>query len=212
MKSKRLAFAHKYASWSPEQWIDVLFSDESTVRQFATRQRNVCWLEGKLYNDRYLPAIVKRPPSLMVWGAMSAKGTAGFYFLPHSMTVDGSRYLNVLKEKLELYMNVHQCDTFMHDDAPCHRSKLVSSFLQENQVKVLDCSGNSLDLNPIENFWKLMKDRVVDKHSACLKVSKMPLKIVWTKEISSDFCKRITDSIPRRLQAVIENHAGHTKY
>ena len=71
-------------------------------------------------------------------------------------------------------MNVHQCDTFMHDDAPCYRSKLVNLFLQENQVKVLDWPGSSPDLNPTENLWKLMKDRVADKHSTCLKVSKMP--------------------------------------
>ena len=79
---------------------------------------------------------------------MSAKGTAGLYFLPHSIAMNGSRHLDVLKEKLRLHLNVHQCDTFMHDRAPCHRSKLVSSFLQENPVKVLDWSGSSPDLNP----------------------------------------------------------------
>ena len=144
--------------------------------------------------------------------AMSAKGTPGLYFLPHSMTMNGSRYLNVLKEKLELYMNVHQCDTFMHDDAPCHRSTLVSSFLQENQVKVLDWQGNSPDLNPIENLWKLKKDRVAEKHPTCLKSLENAIKVVWTKEISSDFFKQLTDSTPRRLQAVIGNRGGHTFY
>ena len=87
---------------------------------------------GKRYNDRNLAATVKHPPSLMMWGAMPAKGTAGLYFLPHSMTMNGSRYLNVSKKKLELHMNVHQCDTFIHNGRPCHRSKLVSSFLQKN--------------------------------------------------------------------------------
>ena len=92
--------------------------------------------------------------------------------------MNGSRYLNVLKEKLELHMNVHHSDTFMFDGDTCHRSKLVSSFLQENQVKILDWPGNNLDLNPIENLWKLMKDRVADKHPTCLKSLENAIKIV----------------------------------
>ena len=122
------------------------------------------------------------------------------------------RYLNVLKEKLELHMNLHQCDTFMHNGAPCHRLKLVSAFLPENQVKVLDWPGNSPNLNPIQNLWKLIKDRVADKHPTCFKSLENAIKVVWMKEISSDFCKQLTDSMPRQLHAVIKNRGGHTNY
>ena len=41
MISKLLAFAHKYDNWSPEQWVNVIFLDKSTVQQLATRQRHV---------------------------------------------------------------------------------------------------------------------------------------------------------------------------
>ena len=153
------------------------FIGELTVQQFATTQHHVWRLEGKQYNICYLAATVKHLPILMVWGAMTAKETARLYFLPHSMTMNGYRYLNVLKEKLKLLMNIHQCDTFMHNGTPCHRSKLVSSFLQENQVKVLDCPGNSPHVHAIENLWKLMKDRVADKHPS-LKSLKNAIKFV----------------------------------
>ena len=103
------------------------------------------------------------------------------------MTKNGSRYLIVLKEKLELYMHLRQCDKFMGDGAPSQRSKLVSLFLQENQVKVLGWPGNSPDANLIENLLKLIKDRAADKHPTCLKSIENAIKIVWTKEISSDF-------------------------
>ena len=108
---------------------------------------------------------------------MPAKETVGLYCLPHSMPMNGSTYLNVLKEKLELHINVHQRDTFMHDSAPCHISKLLSSFLQKNQLKVLDWQGNNPDLNPIENLWKPMKVRVADKHATCLKSFENTLKL-----------------------------------
>ena len=59
---------------------------------------------------------------------MSTKGTAGLFFLPTGMTMNGARYLDVLKNKLQIHMTVHSYDTFMQDGAPCHRSKIVSDF------------------------------------------------------------------------------------
>ena len=57
-------------------------------------------------------------------------------------------------------MNVHNTIIFMQDGAPCHRSKIVKKFLEENHVTTLDWPGNSPDLNPIENLWAKMKDLV----------------------------------------------------
>ena len=93
---------------------------------------------------------MKHPLSLMVWGAMSGKGTTGLFFLPRHTTVNGSSNLELLKEMLEISMNVHQRDTFMHDGVPCHRSKLVGLFLERMTAKVLDWPGNSPDLNPMK--------------------------------------------------------------
>ena len=133
MKAKRLAFAQKYAHWDEDRWDNVLFSDESTIQQFAQRKRHVRRPVGARYDDRYTLATAKHPPSVMIWGAMSTKGTAGLFFLPTGTTMNGARYLDVLKNKLQIRMTVHSCDTFMQDGAPCHRSKIVSDFFEEEQ-------------------------------------------------------------------------------
>ena len=39
MKKKKLSFAIKHLHWTVEKWETVLFSDESTVQQFAVRKR-----------------------------------------------------------------------------------------------------------------------------------------------------------------------------
>ena len=72
--------------------------------------------------EKHTAPTVKHPPSQMVWGAMSAAGTGGHYFLTPGATMNGEKYVKVLQEKLQLHMIVHQCDIFMHDGAPCHRS------------------------------------------------------------------------------------------
>ena len=111
---------------------------------------------------------VKHTPGQMIWGAMSVNGTAALYFLPVGVTMNGSPYVNLLREKLQLHMAVHQCSVFMHDGAPCHRFKVVQSFLDQPRINMLEWRGNSPDLNPIENLWSTMERKVAEQQPSSL--------------------------------------------
>ena len=100
------------------------------------------------------------PPSQMIWGAMSKNGTADLYFLASATTMNGPKYVELLKNKL---LTVYNITIFMHDGA---QSKIVKKFLGKNHVTALDWPGNSPDLNPIENLWAKMKDFVAEKQSS----------------------------------------------
>ena len=128
MKKKRFSFAKAHHSWTSEDW-GKLFSDESSVKQFSVRVQHVWRPSGERYNEKYTVPTVTHPPSQMVWGAISAVGTGGLYFLTPGTTINGEKYVKVLQEKLQLHMAVHQCDIFMYDGAPCHRSRVVKKFL-----------------------------------------------------------------------------------
>ena len=56
------------------------------------------------------------------------------------------KYLELLKGKLKIYIDIHQCRIFMHDDAPCNRSRIISDFLKNQKVEVLQRPGNNPDL------------------------------------------------------------------
>ena len=75
---------------------------------------------------------------------------------------------------------VHDCNVFMHDGASCHREKSVKNFLQEKNVDILDWPENSLDLNPVENLWHVMKNEVADQHRTSIESIKTAIKIAWT--------------------------------
>ena len=148
----------------------------------------------------------------MICGAMSQLGIRGLFFLPSETTMNGEKYVQLLSDKLQLHMQVHRCNIFMQDGAPCHRSKLVKNFLKKKKVKVLDWPGNSPDLNPIENLWTIMEDKVAEKQPSSLPDLCWTIKEVWVKEISKEYCANLVNSMPRRLAAVIQNNGGHTKY
>ena len=99
----------------------------------------------------------------------------------------------------------------MHDGAPCHRSKIVKKFLKNKKILVQDWPGNSPDLNPIENLWNILKNKVADRHPSSVKDLEETIKNVWVHELSSEFCRKLIESMPRRLELVI-NKGGHTKY
>ena len=200
MKAKRVIFANKYADWSEKQCGKVLFSDESTIQQFGTRKQQVRRPVGTRFEDRYTVATMKHPPSVMIWGAMPSNGTAGLFFLPKGTTMNGARYLEMLQEKLQLHM------------APCHRSKIVSEFLKTKNIKTIDWPGNSPDLNSIENVWSLLKNKVADRQPTSAQEMETAIKLVWIHEITPEYCRNTVESMPRRLQAVLNNRGGHTKY
>ena len=129
-----------------------VFSDESTVERFTTRKRYIRRPTGKRFDERYTTQTMKQPPSVMIWGGMSVNGTAGLFFLPPGTTMNGQKYVDLLKNKLELHMAIHKCKIFMQDGVPRHRYKIVTQFLKSKKIKILDWLGNSPDLNHIENL------------------------------------------------------------
>ena len=72
---------------------------------------------------------------------------------------------------------------FMQDSAPCHYSKLVFDFSYEKEYKALDWPDNSLDLNPIENLWTILKDKVADEQLTNAKDLETSIKHILTQNL-----------------------------
>ena len=49
----------------------------------------------------------------------------------------------------------------MQDNAPCHKAKVVMSYLSEQDFEIMDRAPQIPDLNPIENLWKTLGVKVM---------------------------------------------------
>lgn len=209
----RLVFCRKYEKWTAADWEKVLFSDESTFTQFYSFCRHVRRPPGQRNNEKYMVPTVKQAPKVMIWGAMSANGRAGLWFMPKDTTINGQVYLQILKDKLPPFMAIHQTTIFQHDGAPCHKTKAVSEWLDSQGYAVLGpWPGNSPDLNVIEHVWVTMKRKVASLNPTSADDLLNKIKEVWVTEITQDSCKKLVHSMPNRISEVLRNKGRHSKY
>lgn len=212
MKRRRLAFANRYKHWTVSDWRKVMWSDECSFLQFGQYASHVRRPRGQRYVEKYTIATVKHPPTIMVWGCMSSFGRGCLTVLNRNERIDSKRYIELMENKLKLFMTIHQCEIFMQDSAPCHVSKASLAWFQKQKIRLLEWPGNSPDLNPIENVWRCMKGKVSSRCPKSLPELQYAIRQVWTLDITRELCRNCIDSMPRRLKSVIENRGGPTKY
>ena len=158
IKRKQVMWAQRYKDWTENEWKKVLFSNESHFLVQGQHRRYVRKSEGEKVTERHINQTVKHPQK-MFWGSFSFSGLGSLY--PCSGIMNADKYIDVVNHKIMRDIQIAFPDgggIFQHDFASCHSAKKVQKVLQENRIKILEWPGNSPDLNPIENFWGIIKN------------------------------------------------------
>jgi transposase len=106
----------------------------------------------------------------------------------------------------------------IEDGAPYHKKEATARRKQYEKNGWLDCwpgtwPSNSPDLNPIENLWHILHSNV-RKRKHQLRNGKELIEALeeeW-KKLDMDIINKLIDSMPRRLQAVIDAKGGPMHY
>ena len=213
MKLKRIRWAKAQKNQPIEYWDQVIFSDESCVQIFVGNSIYARRPRNSRLSPQFINQSPKFPTKLMVWGCFSSLGVGHLKIIDGTMNSDS--YINVLAQKMLPSANqmfLGRNFVFQDDSAPCHRSKKTKNWLAENKVVVLDWPGNSPDLNPIENMWAILKQKVRQQMPKTKIELVAAIKNAWYKQISPELCQKLVQSMPKRIEQVIANKGGHTKY
>jgi len=235
--TKRLEWALKYKDWTVEDWKRVIWSDESSIWIGVNPRRQ--WVirpPGERLNRKYVKKAFKgERVKVMVWACFTGE-RLGPLVVCDEGGIGAEEYEDIIYDGLfslvdDLLELPEDPDTiqvadentflFMHDNAPCHKAAHILEFLKENHVPVMKWPAQSPDLNPIENLWTELKARF---HKRFLELFSHPskslearylygevLQEVWYSQ-GMELVEALIESMPRRVQAVIDAKGGWTKY
>lgn len=213
-KKLRLEFAKKHIDKDMEFWKSVIFTDESKFNLFGNDCGGKVWRRKNeaMQAKNLMPTVKHGGGSVMVWGAMAASGVGSLVFIDGIM--DKHYYKAILEQNLPHCvesLDVGPRWIFQQDNDPKHTAKIVKEWLLYYAPRQLYAPPQSPDLNPIEHVWEILKRKVGKVHTSSKDSLKNALKQSWA-EITPDVTNNLIQSMPRRLQAVIESRGGPTKY
>lgn len=99
------------------------------------------------------------------------------------------------------------------DNAPAHTAKKTQELMRTWGIKTVKWPANSPDLNPIEGVWALLKQRIHDRRPrpTDAKSIRKALEEEWARLKPEDY-RKIIDSMPNRIEAVIQANGGHIRW
>lgn len=226
-RTKRLNFALKYKDWDHLSWRKVIFSDECSVERGTGRPRDWCWRrDDEKYHQDCITATSKgKDMCIMIWAAIYGEGDCRSNVTFMERDDDAPRqgytansYLLFVLDELETIFEPGM--TFMQDNAPIHKSRKVLQAFEDAGIPLLDWPPHSPDLNPIEHLWWVLKKEIYEANPHLLYEGRSEndyisfqtaIEQAWAA-IPSDKIRGLIDSMPRRIQAVLDAKGGHTKY
>ena len=220
-------WGHDLRGWGKKRWNGVLFSDETHIeiwRDTYRTRRVRRSSEDDRFDPKFIRKTVKHPLKLMVWGCFGNGKLGDLVIVPDKDEAGKNRsqkrcnqytYRDILEEHLRPSMEATSTKIFVQDNATCHTAKSMKAWFDDNKdIQLLLWPPQSADMNPIENLWDLLKQEVGKLPTATSREQlKTRIMQAWANlgkrtEVLQSLC----DSMPRRIQRLLEAKGGTTKY
>lgn len=151
--------------------------------------------------------------SVMVWGGITATHRSQLVVIDG--TLNAQRYRDeILIPVVIPFLQQHGPGMILQqDNARPHTARVVRTFLDDQEVSLLQWPAVSPDLSPIEHVWDEMERRVRALPQQPRNVAELrrALLTAW-EDIPQEFLARLINSMRRRCTAVINAEGGHTRY
>lgn len=219
-RKARLKFAGKWRNITVQEWGKVVFSDEGAIPRFPKGNPNVVILPK---DYPFTPRLQKNSAShgggqTKLWAVICPEGILAWQIYEGDMTAQ--KYKGILKKNLirraEDYFEDENW-TFQQDGDSAHTASSTIEYLETHEnLTLMAWPSNSPDLNIIENLWSYMKD-IIAKQEPARTMAEHNARVAalceeMTGSAHKNFFQHLYDSLPRRMEEVIEHKGYPTHY
>lgn len=221
-RMRRLQFAEDHINWMPHRWHHVLWSDEYT---FTTSKQRKAWVI-RTQGERYCPDCLQHRfysgrASFSIWAAVGWNYKSPLVFLTGhgqrgGMSKDDYKE-QVLVQHVAPFYYYHRDEGFiyMEDDNKAHgiNDEDMRQWKAERGIACLEgWPPSSPDFNPIENIWRILKQRLKSYGPFTnLESLKNALQEEWTK-LTQDEIRKCLVTMPWRMEEAVERRGLATRF
>jgi len=211
-RRRRVRWCMDRLHYTLDQWKRFLFTDESKFTLRYNKKTRV-WRTSEETNKPFaMTGALKHDEHIMVWGGFAAHGVGNLYRI--NGILEQNQYHDIIRNQLipsaRKLFNLRNW-TFQEDNDPKHTANSTKALYNRLHIPREEWPANSPDLNPIENLWQYLdascKDRKCNTKDQLFEV----LQEAWNR-IPKDYLNSLVESMPRRLNAVIDAKGYATKY
>lgn len=224
LKKFGLQPTRSYSKW--KRLINTDFSGRIQLVQKHNNKNSVIWSRSKASIPIELQTIgqEKFSPGVLLYGGLSSRG-----LIPRNssifvdewlkrecrkinkerMTMDRFLYIKLIEEELKPHIDdlYDDVSVIWQDDAdPKHRSRYALDQIEEmfhERIEPEEQASKMSDIRPVENLWAYIKEKLEEEEFSNLSSLKQRIVTIW-KSITPAMCSKWINSIPKRLQALIE--------
>ncbi|GFU73984.1 transposable element Tcb2 transposase [Trichonephila clavipes] len=215
-RTARLQWCREHHNWTEQDWVCVLFSDESRFSLSSDCRRQLIWREsGTAYRSENIQEKDRYPTcSIMVGAGIMINGRTCLHVVANR-TMTGQPYIDeVLLPNVRLFRGaVGDKFVFMDDNATCHRTLAVQDCLDSEGIQRLVWPARSPDLNPIEYVWDALGRQVAGRNYPPTNKNTLirALTEEWDK-LPQQLLDNVVQKYLRRVECCITLHGGHIPY
>ena len=201
-KENRLKWA---ANYMKVDFSKVLFTDETR----ASLDGPDGWSKGWVSLGRDRHRRLRRQQGgggIMIWAGIIGGVLVGPWRVPEGVKMTAATYIAFLQQNFEPWFKKQKV-TFkrmmilMQDNAPSHAAKKTTAYLQQLGFcgpRKMNWPACSPDLNPIENFWSMLKRKVYENGRQF-----MSKDVLWSAIV--DVCRSFTYEEIQKLTGSMDN-------